>query len=57
MFKLRLKAYVIDLRYEFLFASEMTENLIKELMRRNMIQKEELPVLQQPQSPQQPHLP
>ena len=42
MLRLRLKAYVYDLRYEFLFASEMTENLIKALVRHRMIRKDEV---------------
>ena len=42
MLKMRLKAYVLDLRYEFPFASEMTELVIKELLRLKMISGEDL---------------
>ena len=35
--KVRLKAYVLDLRYEFPFASEMTETVLKELLKQNLI--------------------
>jgi len=31
-YKMRLKAYVMDIRYEFLFKSEMTETVIRELL-------------------------
>ena len=37
--KLRLKAYVLDIRYEFAFMSDMTETVIKELLRLNIITK------------------
>jgi len=40
--KLRLKAYVLDIRYEFAFMSDMTETVIKELLRLNIITKDEL---------------
>ena len=41
LLKVRLKAYVFDLRYEFPFASEMTELLIRELLRLKMISSED----------------
>jgi hypothetical protein len=44
--KLRLKAYVLDIRYEFAFMSDMTETVIKELLRLNIITKDELIGLQ-----------
>ncbi len=40
--KMRLKAYVMDIRYEFVFKSEMTENVIRELLKENIITVEEL---------------
>ncbi|MEJ2544448.1 MAG: mechanosensitive ion channel [Calditrichaceae bacterium] len=42
MLKMRLKAYVLDLRYEFAFASEMTELVIKNLLDESLIRPEEL---------------
>jgi MscS family membrane protein len=41
MIKMRLKAYVLDLRYEFPFASEMTEILISELLKQSIITPED----------------
>ncbi|MBU1678777.1 MAG: mechanosensitive ion channel family protein [Bacteroidetes bacterium] len=41
MLKMRLKAYVLDIRYEFAFMSEMTENTIRELIAQGIISKEE----------------
>ncbi|MDR8391221.1 mechanosensitive ion channel family protein [Aliifodinibius sp. S!AR15-10] len=35
--KLRVKAYVLDIRYEFPFQSEMTELILSELNRRNLL--------------------
>jgi len=40
--KMRLKAYVLDLRYEFAFASEMTEFVVKKLLEESLIRPEEL---------------
>ena len=37
LLKMRLKAYVLDLRYEFAFASEMTEFVIQQLLKEEMI--------------------
>ncbi len=34
--KMRLKAYVLDLRYEFRFMSEMTENVVREFQKRGI---------------------
>ena len=42
LIKLRLKAYVIDIRFEFPFMSEMTETFIRELMRRGLVTPEQL---------------
>jgi small-conductance mechanosensitive channel len=41
-FKMRLKAYVMDIRFEFAFKSDMTEKIIKELLDRNIISKKDL---------------
>ena len=35
--KMRVKAYVLDIRYEFPFKSDMTERILSELNRRNML--------------------
>lgn len=40
--KMRLKAYVMDIRYEFLFKSDMTEIVLRELLKEGLITKEEL---------------
>ncbi|MBN1407397.1 MAG: mechanosensitive ion channel [Calditrichaceae bacterium] len=40
--KMRLKAYVLDLRYEFAFSSEMTELVIKQLLDESLVRPEEL---------------
>lgn len=37
LLKMRLKAYVLDIRYEFPFSSEMTETVIRELFRQKLI--------------------
>ena len=42
MIKMRLKAYVLDIRYEFAFMSEMTEITLRELIKHDLIKKEEL---------------
>ena len=39
--KMRLKAYVLDLRYEFLFMSDMTEIVIRELIANELVKPEE----------------
>ena len=40
--KMRLKAYVLDIRYEFLFMSEMTEIVVKELIDNKLVNPEDL---------------
>ena len=40
--KMRLKAYVMDIRYEFAFKSEMTELIIKELLNDGVLNKEDV---------------
>jgi len=40
--KMRLKAYVLDIRYEFPFMSEMTEITLRELVNEGLVTKEEL---------------
>lgn len=40
--KMRLKAYVLDIRYEFAFMSDMTEIVIRELLDNGILTKEEL---------------
>ena len=42
LLKVRLKAYVFDLRYEYPFMSEMTELVVSELLRRGLITAEDL---------------
>ncbi|MCF7810437.1 mechanosensitive ion channel family protein [bacterium] len=42
MIKLRLKAYVLDLRYEFPFMSDMTESVIRELHANGIVDQNEL---------------
>ena len=42
MIKLRLKAYVLDIRYEFLFMSDMTETVIRELLAQGIVEPEHL---------------
>lgn len=39
--KMRIKAYVLDIRYEFPFKSEMTEIVIKELLKENLFSANE----------------
>ena len=39
--KMRLKAYVMDIRYEFIFKSELTEIVIRELLREEIIRAED----------------
>jgi small-conductance mechanosensitive channel len=40
--KMRLKAYVMDIRYEFAFKSEMTELIIRELLNDGVLKKEDV---------------
>ncbi|MBZ0265280.1 mechanosensitive ion channel family protein, partial [bacterium] len=44
LLKLRLKAYVLDIRYEFAFQSELTERFMDELFRRELIVREDMEV-------------
>lgn len=39
-YKMRLKAYVLDIRYEFAFKSEMTEMVINELLKAGILSQE-----------------
>lgn len=41
MIKMRLKAYVLDIRYEFAFMSEMTQITLRELVKQKLVSKEE----------------
>ena len=41
-YKMRLKAYVMDIRYEFAFKSDMTEIVIRELLAHGIISADEL---------------
>jgi len=40
--KMRLKAYVMDIRYEFAFKSEMTELIIRELLNEGVLKKDDV---------------
>lgn len=40
--KMRLKAYVVDIRYEFAFKSDITEIVIKQLLEQNIIDPKDL---------------
>jgi MscS family membrane protein len=40
--KMRLKAYVMDIKYEFEFKSEMTELIIRELLNEGLLKKEDV---------------
>ena len=42
--KLRVKAYVLDIRYEFLFKSDMTEMILEECNRRGYLEGEVMPI-------------
>ncbi len=42
LLKMRLKAYVLDIRYEFPFMSEMSETVIRELLQQGVVKPEEL---------------
>ncbi|MBT8339964.1 MAG: mechanosensitive ion channel [Desulfatitalea sp.] len=48
LIKLRIKAYVFDLRYEFLFISDMTETFIREIRKRKLVRDEELSYVKGP---------
>ncbi|MBN2012870.1 mechanosensitive ion channel [candidate division KSB1 bacterium] len=45
LIKMRLKAYVLDIRFEFPFMSEMTELFMQELFKRNLVQPEKIPYI------------
>ena len=40
--KMRLKAYVLDIRYEFDFKSEMTELILRELIKEGLLKREDV---------------
>ena len=42
LLKIRLKAYVVDLRYEFAFASEMTELVMNQVLKEQLVTAEAL---------------
>ena len=42
LLKMRLKAYVLDVRYEFPFLSEMTELVVEEFLQAGLITDEHL---------------
>jgi len=42
LLKIRLKAYVVDLRYEFAFASEMTELVMNQVLKEKLVTPEAL---------------
>ncbi len=45
LLKMRLKAYVLDIRYEFPFATEMTETVIQEFLKNDIVSADELSVV------------
>jgi small-conductance mechanosensitive channel len=50
LLKMRLKAYVLDIRYEFPFASEMTEIVIQEFLEKGLITPEQMALVESPYS-------
>jgi small-conductance mechanosensitive channel len=42
LLKMRLKAYVLDIRYEFPFSSEMTERVMSEFLKRGLVTPRDL---------------
>jgi len=46
LLKMRLKAYVLDIRYEFPFASEMTELVIQQFLDKGLVTRRELTFLE-----------
>lgn len=46
LLKMRLKAYVLDIRYEFAFASEMTEIVMQEFLKQKVVSPHELALIQ-----------
>lgn len=47
LLKMRLKAYVLDIRYEFPFMSEMTEIVMNELLRHKLVSSTQLAMIQE----------
>ena len=45
LLKMRLKAYVLDLRFEFPFQSEMTETVVDEYLKQGLVTPEQLSLL------------
>lgn len=45
LLKMRLKAYVLDIRYEFPFASEMTEIVMHEYLKQKLVRAEDLALI------------
>lgn len=45
MLKMRLKAYVLDIRYEFPFMSEMTEIVVSEFLKHRLVTPEQLALI------------
>ncbi len=43
LLKMRLKAYVMDLRYEFIFGSNMTKTVLQELQRKGLLSTDTYP--------------
>ncbi|MGH1364778.1 MAG: mechanosensitive ion channel family protein [Calditrichia bacterium] len=46
LLKMRLKAYVLDVRYEFPFASEMTELVMEQFLEKGLVTRQELTFLE-----------
>lgn len=42
LLKMRLKAYVMDIRYEFQFKSDMTETVVRELLSQGVLKKDDV---------------
>jgi len=45
LLKMRLKAYVLDIRYEFPFMSEMTEIVMTEFLKHGLVNAEQLAMI------------
>jgi len=50
LLKMRLKAYVLDIRYEFPFLSEMTEIVMQEFLEKGLITAEQMALVESPNS-------
>ncbi|MDH4070866.1 MAG: mechanosensitive ion channel family protein [Ignavibacteria bacterium] len=48
LMKMRLKAYVLDIRYEFAFSSEMTETVMGKLIALSLVSPEQLSLVRPP---------